>query len=169
TILVKDAGVFALTVTATSTAVSDNATASTSGNLQETVNDIVPSNIQLNLSATTINENDSTTLAGSFSHAGIYDIHTVSIDWGDGSSNSALNLGWGVLSFSGVSHQYLDEPVSGSAYTVTTTVTDDHGASGSSNTSVTVKNVAPANLQLSLNPATIDESGSTALSISFTD
>src|SRR5438309_5638430 len=40
TILVKDAGVFALTVTATSTAVSDNATASTSGNLQVTVNDI---------------------------------------------------------------------------------------------------------------------------------
>src|SRR5207245_1034384 len=54
TVLAKDAGVFALTVTATSTAVSNNATASASANLQVTVNDITPSNIQLNLSAATI-------------------------------------------------------------------------------------------------------------------
>jgi len=269
TILAKDAGAFTLTVTATTTAVSDNATASASANVQVTVSDYVPSNIQFSLSATTINENDSTTLNGSFSDPGVYDTHTVTIDWGDGrsttlalpagaqqfsgvshqyfdepasgnsfpitvsvadengvqgtasanitvnnvapanvqlslsaatinendsttlsgsftdpgtldthsvvinwgdgSSNTTLNLGWGVLTFSGVSHQYLDEPASGSAYTITTTVTDDHGASGSSSTGVTVNNVAPANLQLSLSPATINENGATALSGSFTD
>ncbi|HEV3443853.1 MAG TPA: SdrD B-like domain-containing protein, partial [Gemmataceae bacterium] len=109
TILAKDAGAFTLTVTATATAVSDNATASVSANVDVTVNDYVPSNIQLSLSAATINENDSTTLSGSFSDPGVYDAHTVTIDWGDGRSTT-LQLPAGAQQFSGVSHQYFDDP-----------------------------------------------------------
>src|SRR5207302_11173313 len=140
------------------------ATASTS----VTVNNVPPANVQLSLSAATINENDSTTLNGSFSDPGILDTHTVIISWGDGSARTAVNLAAGVLSFSGVSHPYLDNPASGS-YTITVTVIDSDGASGSGITRVTVDNVAPATLQLSLSPATINENGSTTLSGSFTD
>src|SRR5207244_1860295 len=90
------------------------------------------------------------------------------LNWGDGSNATTINLAAGVLSFSGVSHQYLDNPASGS-YAITAGVTDNDGASGSGSTSVTVNNLAPANLQLSLNPATISENGSATLNGSFTD
>src|SRR5207237_2525096 len=95
------------------------------------------------------------------------DTHTVVINWGDNSS-STVNLAAGVLSFSGVSHQYLDESAGGS-YAVTATVSDDDGASGSGSTSVTVNNVAPSNMQLALSPATINENSSTTMRGSYTE
>src|SRR5439155_1188553 len=110
-------------------------------------------------------ENDSTSLGGSFSDPGTLDTHTIVINWGDGSANTALNLGAGVLSFGGVSHHYLDN----GSYTVSVTVTDKDGGSGQAITGVTVNNVAPSNVQLSLSAATINENGSTTLSGSFDD
>src|SRR5439155_715476 len=130
-----------------------------------TVNNVAPSNVQLSLSAATINENGSTSLSGSFADPGTLDTHTVVITWGDGSANTTLNLGAGVLSFGGVSHQYLDN----GNYAVSVTVTDKDGGSGQASTGVTVNNVAPSNVQLSLSAATINENGSTTLSGSFTD
>src|SRR5439155_27296522 len=112
------------------------------------VNNVAPSNVHLALSAATIGENGSTTLSGSFADPGTLDTHTVVINWGDGSS-STLNLAAGVTSISGLTHQYLDESVSGS-YCVIVTVTDDDGASASGSTSVAVNDVAPSNLQLAL-------------------
>src|SRR5439155_23440621 len=123
---------------------------------------------QLPLSAATINENDSTALSGSFAAPGTLDTHTVVINWGDGTGDTTITLGAGVLNFSGARHQYFDNPAGGS-YTITATVTDSDGAPGTGSTPIAVNNVAPANLQLSLNPVTINEDGSTALSGSFTD
>src|SRR4051812_13909868 len=51
-----------------------------------------PSGLVLSLTATTINENDSTTLNGSFSDADPTQTHTVDITWGDGSAITTINL-----------------------------------------------------------------------------
>src|SRR5207245_1453437 len=142
-----------------SVSVTDDHGASTSASATLNVSNLPPSNIQLTLSQATINENDSTTLSGTSSDPGTLDTPTLAINWGDGSSNTTVNLAAGALTFSGISHQYLDNPASGS-YAISATVTDNDGASGSGSASVMVNNVAPANLQLSLAPATISENGS---------
>src|SRR5262249_51641197 len=72
--------------------------------------DTLPSGLSLTPSATALNEGDSLSLAGSFTDPDSGDAHTVLIKWGDGSANTTVNLAAGVLSFSGVSHPYLDNP-----------------------------------------------------------
>src|SRR5207244_94167 len=129
-----------------------------------TVSNVAPSNVQLTLSAATSNENGSTTLSGTSTDPGTLYTHTVVITWGDGSSD-ALNLPAAMLSFSNVNHQYL----STGNYTVSVTVTDKDGGSGQASSGVTVNNVAPATVQLSLSAATINENDSTTLSGTFTD
>src|SRR5207302_11083188 len=127
--------------------------ASASGSTNVAVTNVAPSNVQLSLSASTIIENGSTSLSGTFSDPGSLDTHTVVINWGDNSS-STLNLAAGALTFSGVSHSYLEER-DGSTYPVTVTVTDGDGASGAGSTSMTVNNSPPSNLQLALNSRSI--------------
>src|SRR5207302_1686453 len=84
-----------------------------------------------------------TSLSGSFADPGTLDTHVVVINWGDGSANTTLNLTAGVTSFSGVSHQYLDNQAADAPYTISATVTDKDGAAASGSTQVTVHNVAP--------------------------
>src|SRR5206468_623453 len=86
---------------------------------------------------------------------GTQDTHTVVIDWGDGSAAQTLNLAAGVLSFSGVSHQYLDNRPGDAPYAVTALVTDNDGSAGSGSAAVAVANVAPADLALSLSAGSI--------------
>jgi hypothetical protein len=152
-----------------SVTVSDEDGASGSAVTSVTVNNVPPANIQLALSALSIDEGGSVSLSGSFTDPGTLDTHTVAINWGDGTSSTA-NLTAGVLSFSSVSHQYLDNPggLSG-AYPISVTVVDQDGASGSAVTSVTVNNVPPANILVVVSPPSIDEGGSVSLSGSFTD
>jgi hypothetical protein len=161
----EPSGAAAYTITVT---VADQNGNSGSGSTTVVVNDVAPSSLQLALSAATIGENSSTTFSGTFADPGTLDTHTVTINWGDGSS-STLSLGAGVLSFGGVSHQYLDEPSSGSTYAIQVTVADDDGSGTSATTSVAVNDVAPSNLQLALSASTILENGSTSLSGTFTD
>src|SRR5207253_2864932 len=152
---------------AVSVSVSDDDGASASAASNVIVNNVAPSNVQLSLSAATISENGGTRISVVFTDPGTLDTHTVVINWGDGSSNT-LNVGAGVVGFSGLGHQYLDESAAGS-YTITVTVTDDDGGSASGSTSVAVNDVAPSNVQLTLSTATINENQSTTLSGSFTD
>src|SRR5207302_29826 len=116
-------GNYAIAVTVT-----DSDGASTSAATSVNVINLPPANAQLTLSAATINENDSTTLSGSFADPGTLDTHTLVINWCDGSSTPTLNLGAGVLTFGGVSHQYLDIPAVGNSFAITATVTDSDGA-----------------------------------------
>jgi hypothetical protein len=70
----------------------------------------------------------------------------VSIDWGDGSAPTIVNLTNGERSFS-ASHQYLDDNPTGTpsdSYTIEVTVTDDDTGVGMASTPVTVDNLAPA-------------------------
>jgi uncharacterized delta-60 repeat protein len=149
------AGPTSVTITATD---SFGATATTT--FTYTVLNVAPSNVSLGLSATLISENGSTTLSGSFADPGILDTHTITINWGDGSLNTVINIAAGVTSFSGISHQYLDDNPTGTSsdvYTISVTVADDDTGSVSGSTSVTVNNVAPT---LTLNPVTaINENG----------
>src|SRR5207249_5037020 len=111
-------GSFAVTVTvADENGVRGTATTSV------TVHNVAPSNVQLSLSAAAINENDSTTLSGSFADPGTLDTHTAVINWGDGSSNTTLNLDREVTRLNPRHDQYADAPVRGRHYTVKTTVT----------------------------------------------
>jgi hypothetical protein len=121
----------------------DNGTGTASSTIS--VTNVAPANVSLSLSAGTINENASVGLSGRFTDPGILDTHTVVISWGDGSANTTLNLGAGVLSFGGVSHQYLDNPAGrpNGSFPISVMVTDKDGDSGSGSTSVQVNNVAP--------------------------
>ncbi|HNS52675.1 MAG TPA: PKD domain-containing protein [Anaerolineae bacterium] len=92
-----------------------------------------------------IDENGSATLAGSFSDPGLADVHSVVIDWGDGSADTVLSLAAGEREFA-AQHQYLDDDPTGTTsdlYVAAVTVIDDGGDGDGAATSVTVHNVAP--------------------------
>jgi large repetitive protein len=84
-------------------------------------------------------------LTGTISDPDALDSHTVVIAWGPGEGTTTLTLAAGVSSFS-ATHQYLDDNPSGTlsdVYPISVVVTDNHGASGTAGSSVTVNNVAP--------------------------
>ena len=106
-----------------------------------------PANVMAALSASSIAENQSTTVSGSFTDPDAGDTHTVTIVWGDGSPSTVLNLAAGVFVYS-APHQYLDDNPTGTAadvHSVSVTVTDNGAPplSGLAAASVTVNNVAP--------------------------
>src|SRR5262249_29493805 len=80
-----------------------------------------PGNVQFNLAPSSPSEGQSVTLsAGTFSDTDPLAAHTVSVDWGDGSTPSSARLGSGVTSFGPFTHPYAD---SGN-YPVTAQVSD---------------------------------------------
>ncbi len=74
--------------------------------------------------------------AASFSDAGVLDVHSATVDWGDGTSTPATIAAGNVLS---ATHIYGDN----GTFTVTLSVTDDAGASGTDSFQVAVANAAP--------------------------
>ncbi len=88
------------------------------------VNNVPPSAPVLSLSASTINAGGATVLSGSFDDPGTLDGHTVSIDWGDGSTPSTLALGPQARTFQADPHLYLNP----GSFPITVTVTDQDGA-----------------------------------------
>jgi hypothetical protein len=106
--------------------------------------DTVPTISTLGLASTTINENDVATLSGTFTDPDAGDTHKITINWGDGSASTTVNLAAGVLNFS-PTHRYLDNPAgspSGS-FTINVTVADNMSGSVTGQTSITVNNLAP--------------------------
>ncbi len=110
--------------------------------LDVTDNNVTPSRPVLSLSATTIFENGKTVLSGTFTDPDVLDDHTVSIAWGDGTSET-IAIAANVLTFS-QPHQYLDNHPDNEPYTITAIVTDKNtGISAPASIDVTVRNVAP--------------------------
>lgn len=134
------------------------------------VTNIAPDNLVL-VGPFTINEYDSIVLTGAFTDPGTLDTHTVLIDWGDGNSNT-LNLSAGVATFDNITHQYLDDKPDGTAsdpYTVTVLVSDDDLGSVAGTSKVTVNNVAPSHVALSLDKTSIHEKDTIKLAGTFSD
>jgi Ca2+-binding RTX toxin-like protein len=101
-----------------------------------------------NLSATTINENGTTTLTGTINDPGTLDTFRLNVNWGDPLSPNNVQVFLfpaGTTSFQ-LTHQYLDDNPTATKtdiYTVNLIVTDDDTGSNPGSTQVTVRNVAP--------------------------
>ncbi len=114
-----------------------------------TVYNIEPAIVEANVVTTpsSVDENHDVVLTGAFTDPGIPDSHTVTIDWGDESADTVLNLRVGRRDFD-ATHRYLDDhPLINTAqddFTVTMTVTDDDTGTDSATKVVTVHNVDPA-------------------------
>ncbi len=92
------------------------------------------------------------------------DAHTSTINWGDGTPDEVGFLqDFGGSGTVAGDHVYADNGV----YTVTVTVTDNHGASGSDTFTATISNIAP--IVDSGSSFTVDEGTSHEMSASFND
>ena len=106
-------------------------------------------------------EGEAVALVGTFADPGAGGTHAAVVDWGDGTASAAA-----VDEASGTvvgSHVYADD----GAYTVTLTVGDGDGVSGSDTTTATVANVAPT-LTVAGAPG-VDEGAPYAVSVSSSD
>src|SRR5262249_28774171 len=82
-------------------------------------------------------QGDAVSIQGSLSDVGTLDTHTVTVDWGDGTSSSATvseSNGTGTLS---ATHVY----ATGGIFTITTTLTDDDGGTTTRTTTAVVSGV----------------------------
>ncbi len=105
------------------------------------------------------------TLSGTFVDPGTLDTHVVTIQWGDGSPNTVLNLAAGVTTIPAQSHAYLDN----GNYSIVVTVQDKDLASATQTATVAVANAVPSNLVVSYSSLSIAVNGTLNLSGSFTD
>ncbi len=116
------------------------------------------------LSATSIQENGTTTLSGTIADVGTLDTFTVEIDWDNDGTYDETHKNVGAGSFS-YKHQFLDDNPSGTAVDnmpINVRITDDDTASVTGSVSVQVTNVAPTLSGLVATP--ILENGTTTLS-----
>ncbi|MFT3881887.1 MAG: PKD domain-containing protein [Gemmatales bacterium] len=125
-----------------------------------------PSNLTLFIGAN-FDENESTGIIGSFTNPD-GEAHTVTIDFGDGSTPLVLNLLPGESGFQ-ANHVYLDDNPSGTqADNKTVTVTVSDGISSVTGTRNTlIHNVAPSNVSVNATPTTAGSASS--ITINFTD
>jgi len=143
------------------------------------VTNVAPSALLLSLSAASINENGAVTLSGSFTDPGVADVHTLTINWGDGGSTVATVTPTGTRSFS-VTHQYLDDGpspgnnTSADSYTIQVSIADELG-SASNSAAVTVTNLAPvvttgsASIIVPVGPQPVPATLAVAVNVPFTD
>lgn len=116
------------------------------------VTNVAPTVESVELLAARIVEGGLFTLTGRVADAGVADLLQVSIDWGDGSASSMAKVDPLTGSFS-ATHVYLDDVPTGTAadaLTLSVTVRDEAGASGSASRQLTVDNVAPKLVDLQL-------------------
>ena len=138
----------------------------------EDVFNVAPRNVSLELSSSEIDENSQVLLSGLFEDPGVLDTHVVTIDWGDGSAATIVELGAHVLSFADIPHTYRDDPDNESElYVITVEVVDDDEPLAPTNsiTELHVRNVAPQDVQVYTDVAEIQEDGVVMLSGAFFD
>jgi hypothetical protein len=131
-----------------------------------TVDNVAPTLSNLVISPSS--EGSQATLTGTITDPGILDTQTVDVQWGDGSSDSVVNVAAGGTSFS-ANHTYADNTTGG--YTVNVTDTDKDGGVGTDSTTAVVNNVAPVVTLLAVTTS-LEGAPSTSpavLSGSFTD
>ncbi|MGV0028927.1 hypothetical protein [Phormidesmis priestleyi] len=125
----------------------------------------------LTLSSSSIQEGNALVLSGSFINIDTRDTHNVIINWGDGSIPTLFTLGSGQRLFN-APHQYLDDNPTGTPsdnYTITVTVTDQDGDSGTTQSAIAVSNIDPTVPRLVLDSTNINENDTVTLTGTFTD
>src|SRR5262249_10349311 len=138
-----NAGAYTVTVTVT-----DNTGLSGSDTLIATVSNVSAAPQGVDGSGQTADRAETRSLAETFIDPGDGDTYTATLDWGDGTiANASVAAG----QVSG-GHAYADD----GAYTVTVTVTDNTGFSGSDTLIATVSNVSPVAQSLNLSGRTED-------------
>ncbi len=133
-----DDGVYTVKVTVT-----DGAGASGQAQFQITVNNVPPKIQSLLVTPSVIDEGGLVTLTGQINDPGVRDLITVTVAWGDGTSE-VVELG--LSRFFTRTHIYYDDDPTGTpsdVYTITVTALDDDGGSGTGDITVTVNNVPP--------------------------
>jgi hypothetical protein len=133
-----------------------------------TVNNVPPT--LGDVSATTIDENGTTTLSGTISDPGILDTFRLQVNWHDGTTIQTYDFPAGSTSFS-VTHQYLDDDPTSTAsddIPIDLTLTDKDGGEATGHTTVTVNNVAPTLTHVMVT-SPIDENGTATLTGTITD
>ncbi len=124
------------------------------------------------LSSSSIHENDTVTLSGTIVSPGGIHKNTVTIDWGDGSVPTSVDLDAGAFDFS-VPHMYLNQPagIPTGIDAIHATVVADDSKIGRASTSIAVANVLPqfAAGDLGLSETTANEGDTVTLNGQFTD
>ena len=153
-----DNGIYTATLT-----VSDGKGGVGTDTLTVVVNNAPPALSNVVVTPTSLNEGQAATLSGTISDPGTADTFTLTVDWGDGSGLESFEYGAGTTSLN-QSHQYLDN-----ASSINLTIKDDDNGVGTASRSITVSNVNPEILGLSLGSASIDENGSVTLNGTLRD
>ena len=148
--------------------VADDDTQSGSDTENVLVKNVAPEILSLSI-VSPINETESATLTGTYSDVGTKDVHWLDIDWnGDGFYEQTLAVSGGNFS---ISNQYNDDNPTGTAsdtFNVNVRLRDDDAGSDTASASLTVNNVAPEILSLSIN-SPIQVGQTATLSGTFTD
>ncbi|MEY2612577.1 MAG: Cyclolysin, partial [Planctomycetota bacterium] len=144
-------------------AIVDNGGKQSTSVINVQVNNVSPTISASNIAfASSVNEGSQFTVTGTFSDTSPTESHTVSIQWGDGTS-STQTIEAGVYTFA-LSHTYADDNPTNTASdpaALRITVSDSYNASATAEGTfvTTVMNVQPTNLTLSTNLANDPISG----------
>lgn len=106
---------------------------------------VAPTFTGLSTDAGAVDESGAITLTGTITNANPPGDHTVTIDWGDGYTETLPTLGSGVYDFN-AAHHYLDDDPTGTPfdlYAINVEAIDGLGGSGLATTNVVITNVAP--------------------------
>ncbi|MBM3999656.1 MAG: calcium-binding protein [Planctomycetes bacterium] len=135
------------------------------------VRNVRPSGLAVDFSGTTLVEGDTLTISGAFMDPSDGDLHTVRIDWGDG-SNETFGITRGSRTFAGLTHTYTDNPTDGSGdFFVTVELWDDDEPLQPERfmRTVRVENAVPEHVVVEVTPDRLTEGSSVSVSGGFDD
>lgn len=123
-----------------------------------------PAITSFGLSSTDLDSGQAVTATGAFGDGGAADTHTVTVDWGDGST-STMYLAAAAHDFATPPHTY----AAAGDFTVTATVADNAGATATATSSVSVHQPNQAPTIAALDVTGPSEGGTANLTLSFAD
>jgi|GEM_PF-1414408 len=133
------------------------------------VKNIAPKIDSFLINSSTINENDSVTLTGTYSDPGTLDTHELDIDWdGDNLFDQTISVSGGTFS---VTRQILDDDPTGTpsdTFNVKIRLRDDDGGVDTNSTMFTVSNLNPEFLSVTVT-SPINENGVATLTGTYKD
>ena len=152
-----DDGSFTTTITIT-----DDDAGSGSNSTTHVVANVAPTITNVSVAPEPSPEGNTDLVTATFTDPGTADVHTCSINWGDGSPAQTGAVAGGSCTGS---HTYADN----NAYTVAVTIDDGDGGSDTESTSHVVNNAPPTITAATILPEPSDEGQLVNLSASFTD